>query len=142
MGIVIISIIYYNWNESKVILDKLKGKRGVVFSNLKIGSVSSGKMKTLLGFTVYSQIFIHPDYIFMLAQKINFSLVQTELPIVFSKKSGFVPETLKMNSWNSITVIAQKRTSSLGDTKIEILIETNSKEEKELLFEQFKNWNA
>jgi hypothetical protein len=128
------------WAENKKCHELIESENFEVFENLKISSLSYGKIKSSQGFTISGKIGISNDTLVFTASHKSFYLIQTELPFIFCKSKGFVPEQVKMNNWNSITIIVHKDTMRLGQAKIEFLIETTNREQKENLYNKIKNW--
>lgn len=70
----------------------------------------------------------------------SFSLIQSDLPIIFDKENKVLFEKIKMNNWNSITIETHQFRLHSGNAKIEYLLETKDKEQKIELYNELKNW--
>jgi hypothetical protein len=128
------------WSENKKCLELIESKNFEIFENLKISSISYGKIKSSMGLTINGKIGISTDTLVFTASHKSIFLFQTEMPFVFSKSIGFVPEQMKLNNWNSISIVVHKDTMRLGRARMEFLIETANKEQNENLYNKIKNW--
>ena len=131
---------YIKWAECKSILSRELSNNEKNYYNLKVGSISYGKIKFMTGFKVQTTIIVSAEKIIIIPSKMTFGLFQTELPVEFNKKTKLIPTTIKINELNRVLIECQKDTFSLGRVKVVYEIDTKNCKDKNEFIEKMKNW--
>jgi hypothetical protein len=131
---------YIKWTDCKRILTKEVYDNTKKYDNLKVGSISYGKIKVMTGFKVQTTIIVSSENIIIVPSKMTFGLFQTELPVEFNKKTKLIPTTIKITALNRVLIECQKDTFSLGRVKVVYEIDTKNCKDKNEFIEKMKNW--
>jgi len=140
IAIVLFIIIFHRWKSNQNIVSKDDSDNWTIFDGIIVSSERRHGWKMLLGLSVKSKIFISDKYLVITADKMSFSLLQSELPVMIEKKNYDLIEKVKLNSWNSVTIVLTQRSQVMGNYEIEFLMETMDAKQKEELYQVIMNW--
>ena len=133
-------ISYVKWLENKRIATLFTKRKHDLFENLKVSSISYGKLKSIMGFEVKARLFLIEDCLIITSERMNIKLFHTLLPVIIENKKGIISK-VKMTSWNTIQIAFQKNTFSLGKATIEFTIETKDNAQQLEIYNLIKDWN-
>ena len=110
------------------------------FENLQVSSFSTGKLKSIIGFKVNANLFLMENSFIITSRDMNYKLFHTILPVTIENRKGTIKK-VKATNWKTIHVTLQKNTFNLGNSKIDLTIRTNDKEQQLAIYNAIKDWS-